>query len=108
MRKPRRAVDVRKTIEFDKFFNSIHEGKAKKEVIEAFSLLREDCTRGDSIPKSLISYYIQHYGVNNAWRYELSGGARMIYTIVLESDGFVVYLLEGFVTHDEYEKRFGY
>ncbi|MGI0088398.1 MAG: hypothetical protein ACREBI_10665 [Nitrosotalea sp.] len=108
MRKPRPAVDVRKTIEFDKFLNSIPEGKTKNEVIEAFSLLKEDCTRGDNIPKSLISYYIQHYGVNNAWRYELSGGARMIYAIVLESNGLAVYLLEGFVTHDEYEKRFGY
>ncbi|MGI0047686.1 MAG: hypothetical protein ACREBB_10950, partial [Nitrosotalea sp.] len=84
------------------------ESKLKNEVGESFQLLREDCTKGDNISKSLIGYYAQKYGVNNAWRYELSDGARIIYALISEPDGIVVYLLEGFKTHAQYEKRFGY
>ena len=58
--------------------------------------------------KPLIGCYTQKYGVNNAWRYDLSDGGRMVYAIVPESNGLVVYILEGFKTHVEYEKRFGY
>ncbi|MGI0061400.1 MAG: hypothetical protein ACREBA_02990 [Nitrosotalea sp.] len=108
MHKPRPAVDVRKTAEFDRFLDSIPEGSLKNEVRESFQLLHEDCTRGDNIQKALIGYYTKKYGVNNAWRYELSDGARMIYALVSEPNGIAVYLLEGFKTHAEYEKRFGY
>ena len=108
MHKPRPAKDVRKSPEFSAFFNSLSGGKLKQEIIESFSLLKEDCTRGDNIPKNLIQYYLQKYDVNNVWRYELSDGARMVYTILTDSNGLIVYLLEGFRTHDEYDKRFCY
>lgn len=109
MHKPRSAIDVRKTTEFDKFFNSLPENsRLKKDMSESFPLLLEDCTKGDNIAKPLIGYYTQKYGVNNAWRYDLSDGGRMVYAIVPESNDLVVYILEGFKTHVEYEKRFGY
>lgn len=110
MHKARPAIDVRGSQDFNPFFESLpDDNRLKKELNASFGLLREDCTRGDNIPKNLIpGFYVQKYGINNLWRYELNDGARMVYTIRPEDSGLVVYILEAFPTHREYDKRFGY
>src|SRR5579872_6568438 len=110
MHKARPAIDVRGLQDFNTFYESLPDGdRLKTELKDSFVLLRADCTCGDSIPKNLIpDFYIQKYGINNLWRYELSNGRRMVYTIRPEDSGLVVYVMEYFPTHGEYDKRFGY
>ena len=38
----------------------------------------------------------------------MSKGARLVYTLLSENGLWVVVVLEMFLTHKEYEKRFGY
>jgi hypothetical protein len=53
-------------------------------------------------------YYVRKYRVTNLWKLDLSRGARMIYTVLSERDQRIVVVLEAFLTHKEYERRFGY
>jgi len=47
-------------------------------------------------------------GISNLWKFNMSRGARLVYTLLSESGLWVVVVLEMFLTHKEYEKRFGY
>lgn len=100
--------DVKGTIEFSSFFESLGNTALKKEIRYSFSLLKSDCTIGDKIKHSLWpQIYIQKYQITNLWRYPLNSGWRLLYHVVGEPDGFTVYILEA-LPHDEYEKRFHY
>lgn len=105
----KRTKDVLGTIEFRKFFNRLPENESrKKELIETFKILKENCLRGDRIPYELWPRsYIKKYNITNLWRLPLRSGWRLIYTIIGEDNDFIVCVLEVF-SHSEYEKRFGY
>jgi len=51
---------------------------------------------------------LEKYGISNLWKFNMSKGARLVYTLLSESGLWVVVVLEMFLTHKEYEKRFGY
>lgn len=103
-----KVKDVRGTIEFSSFFDSLDNPVLKKEIRSSFSLLKSDCTLGDKIKHNLWpQIYIQKYQITNLWRYPLNSGWRLLYHVVGESDGLTVYILE-VLPHDEYEKRFHY
>ncbi len=53
-------------------------------------------------------FYVKRYQVSNLWKLNLSRGARLVYTVLSENGRWVVVVLEMFLTHKEYEKRFGY
>jgi|SRR2546421_6334242 len=53
-------------------------------------------------------YYVRKYGISNLWKFNMSRGARLVYTLLSENGLWVVVVLEMFLTHKEYEKRFGY
>lgn len=55
------------------------------------------------IPKS----YIQKYGINNLWKYNLPGAWRLIYSIAGSNVEVVSIVLE-WMPHKEYERRFHY
>lgn len=63
---------------------------------------------GIAIPKRLIpKIYIQKYGINNLWKYNLPGAWRLVYSITGDSVEIIAIILEWF-SHKEYEIRFGY
>ena len=105
----RKANDVIGSIEFRKFLDQISQNDFRRqEFLEAFKILKEDCLRGNKIPKDRWpTTYIKKYGIKNLWRYPLRSGWRLVYTILSQKDDFVVCVLEAF-SHQEYEKRFGY
>ena len=104
-----KVKDVKGTIEFSSFFESLsNPNPLKKEIRDSFSLLKSDCTIGDKINHNLWpQIYIKKYQITNLWHYPLNSGWRLLYHIVGEPDGFTVYILEA-LPHDEYEKRFHY
>ena len=101
--------DVIGSIEFKKFFDRIPQNDPmKKEFLEVFKILKEDCLRGNKIPHDRWpALYINKYRIKNLWRYTLRSGWRIIYTVLSQKDGFIVCILEAF-SHKDYEKRFGY
>ena len=55
------------------------------------------------IPK----YYIQKYGIENLWKYDLPKGWRLLYSISGEEVWIIALILE-WLTHPQYERRFGF
>ena len=106
----RQARDVTGSPEFAEYFSSLPVNDPfRTELQEAFVILLEDPTRGEKIQRNLWpEIYVQQYGINNLWRFPLREGARLVYTILGDSDGITVSILEAFTTHQEYDERFGY
>lgn len=81
----------------------------KRLVDSGLDKLKENMICGDKIPRpQWPPYYVKKYGVNNLWKLNLSRGARLVYTLLGEKGRWIVVVLEAFLTHKEYEKRFGY
>jgi len=51
--------------------------------------------------------YIQKYGINNLWKYDLPNGWRLLYTIKGDSIKVIAVILE-WMDHKSYERRFNY
>jgi hypothetical protein len=76
--------------------------KAKKDILEnAFC--------GIQIPKDLIPLkYIQKYGINNLWKYNLPDAWRLLYTITTPTKVEIVSVILEWMDHKDYERLFGY
>ncbi len=55
------------------------------------------------IPK----YYIQKYGIENLWKCDLPKGWRLLYSIS-GGEVWIIALILEWLTHPQYERRFGY
>lgn len=70
--------------------------------------LKENPFCGIQIQKKLIpKKYITEYDANNLWKYDLPSAWRLIYTIKGNEIMIISIILE-WMTHKEYENRFGY
>ena len=82
--------------------------KLHKFICRAIDDLKKDPFVGISIPKKLIpKIYIKKYSVNNLWKYNLPEAWRLLYFVVGDQVKIVSIILE-WLTHKEYERRFGY
>lgn len=81
----------------------------KKSLEKAFSQIEKNTFCGIQIPKRLIpKEYTKKYGrIDNLWKVNLPKGWRLIYTIKRDEIVVISIILE-WMTHSEYEKRFGY
>lgn len=72
----KRANDVIGSIEFRKFYDNIaQDDPRKKELLDVFKILKEDCLRGNKIPHDRWPLmYTRKYGIKNLWRYPLRSG----------------------------------
>lgn len=79
-----------------------------KLIKQALVNIEENAFCGIQIPKRLIpKEYAQKYGIENAWKYDLPRGWRLIYSIAREEVIVISLILEWF-DHKEYERRFNY
>jgi hypothetical protein len=63
---------------------------------------------GIAVPKRLIpKIYVQKYGINNLWKYDLPNAWRLVYSITGNEIEIIAILLEWF-SHKDYERRFKY
>lgn len=70
--------------------------------------LKKNPMSGIRVPNNLIPKdYVKKYDVNNLWKYNLPNAWRLTYTLSGDSVKIVSVILE-WMTHKEYEKRFGY
>ncbi|MBI2106729.1 hypothetical protein HYT57_01985 [Candidatus Woesearchaeota archaeon] len=96
-----------------KAFEQLEQGKGDERklydwLVRAFEDIEENAFCGIQVPKRLIPKgYIQKYDVHNIWKYNLPNAWRLVYSIENQEILVVSIILE-WMTHKEYEKRFGY
>ena len=96
--------------ELEKDFNELkNEDPIKKAMVRAIKDLKENAFAGIQVPKRLIpKEYIQKYGVNNLWKYDLPRGWRLLYTITADNEVELISAILEWFNHKEYERRFKY
>lgn len=94
-------------------FLALEQGDAREkelseEIKRICQRLKENAFSGIQISKHLIpKEFVRRYNVRNLWKYNLSGGWRLLYYIKSE-DLIVVSVILEWSSHKEYEKRFKY
>lgn len=102
-------MSVRGAPDFMRFYNSLDKkSKEYREIEDVLDMLKEDCSRGDKIPRDRWpKKYVREHQIQTLFRYRLRSGWRLIYTVYGTRDEKACTILEVF-DHSEYEKRFGY
>ncbi|MBI2084049.1 MAG: hypothetical protein HYT70_00305 [Candidatus Aenigmarchaeota archaeon] len=79
-----------------------------KFISRAIDDLKKNPFCGIHVPKRLIpKIYIQKYGINNLWKYDLPDGWRLLYSVAGSEVSIVAIILE-WLPHKDYERRFEY
>jgi hypothetical protein len=79
-----------------------------KIVNDGLNVLKENMFAGDCIEKRKFPrYYVQKFGVNNLYKFDLDVRTRLVYTLVAEEGGVAAVVLE-ILDHKKYDERFGY
>ncbi|MFB6246792.1 MAG: hypothetical protein ABEI74_04345 [Candidatus Pacearchaeota archaeon] len=99
-------VDDKKESEF----NSLEEDSwIKKSINKFIEDMKENVFAGEHVKKKLIpKKYLQDYGLDNIWRYQLPNGWRLIYSVVTPSKSEILAVIVEWMDHKNYERRFGY
>jgi len=89
-------------------FDKLTDKNLKRFLERAFKDIEENPFCGVQIPKRLIpkEYMIKH-NARNAWKYDLPGAWRLIYSIDGGKAIIITIILE-WMDHKEYERRFKY
>ncbi len=70
--------------------------------------LEENAFCGIQIQKKLIpKVYLDKYGIDNLWKYDMPRGWRLIYSVTNNEVNVLSIILE-WMDHKDYERRFGY
>ena len=79
-----------------------------KWIFRAFEDLKENAFCGIQLPKRLIpKAYVDKYGIDNLWKYDLPKGWRLIYSVANGQICVLTIILE-WMNHKNYERRFNY
>jgi Txe/YoeB family toxin of Txe-Axe toxin-antitoxin module len=98
---------VKKSLE-DLKNSKTEDQKLYKWINRAMDDLEENAFCGIQIQKKLIpKVYIEKYGIDNLWKYDLPKGWRLIYSVV-NGDVQILSIILEWMCHKDYEKRFGY
>ena len=102
-------AEERVKLSFEELKNSKTEDKKLYDWINrAMDDLENNAFCGIQIKKKLIpKVYIDKYGIDNLWKYDLPKGWRLIYSVANGEIQIVSIILE-WMSHKEYERRFKY
>lgn len=94
----------------EKAFNSLGENTPlKKSILNAIDKIKEDVFCGENIPKKQIpKEYIQKYGIDNLWWYQLPNAWRLVYSIIGTNTIEILALIIDYYNHKNYERKFKY
>jgi len=107
---PERAIRVIGTPEFMTFHNGFLVGSSERIMIDnGLNSLKENIASGEKIQRTQWPpLYVKRDSVKNLYKMNLSKQGRLIYTIFSDGGGYSVLVLEVFLSHKSYNKRFGY
>ncbi len=94
-------------------FEELRDSKTEDQALykflsQAFENLKEDAFAGIQIPKKLIpKKYLQKYGIDNLWKYNLPNAWRLLYSVGQE-EVVVISIILDWMPHKDYERKFGY
>jgi Txe/YoeB family toxin of Txe-Axe toxin-antitoxin module len=94
-------------------FENFRDSKAEDQKLykwlnHAFDDIAEDASCGIQTPKKLIpKAYIEKYGIDNLWKYNLPNAWRLLYSVARDEFIIISIILE-WLPHKEYERRFKY
>ena len=92
---------------FDKLKNSA-EKRLYDNLIRAFDDIEKNPTAFIHIKQKMIpKEYINKYGIDNIWKYDLPNGWRLLYSLGKNEIEIIAIILE-WLDHKNYEKRFKY
>lgn len=100
-----RFVDLK----LKKAFESLKDSDKKlyEELQEAFKEISGDVFCCRNVRKKLIpKRFVQRYGINNLWIYNLRNGWRLLYSIVTPDKVEVLGLILDWMNHKDYERLF--
>jgi hypothetical protein len=105
----KRPSCVKASSEAAVFITPLREGSYFLRIINAgLDVLKLNMFVGERIErKKYPRYYVQKYGVNNLYKFNLDSRTRLMYALVAEETGVAVVVLE-VLDHRKYEERFGY
>jgi len=91
------------------FISSLRQGGYLLKIIDAgLDVLKSNMFAGERIERRKYPrYYVQKYGVNNLYKFNLDSRTRLVYTLVSEETGVAVVVLD-VLDHKKYAERFGY
>ena len=106
---PKKPSCIKASNEAAVFVSSLRQGSYLLKIVNAgLDVLKLNMFAGERMEKRKYpKYYVQKYGVNNLYKYNLDSSTRLIYTLVAEETGVAVVALE-ILDHKKYEERFGY
>jgi len=113
-----RIITMKSEIKFaeeklKEILNKLKESKTEdKKLYEwinrALDDLEENAFCGIQVAKRLIpKVYIQKYGIDNLWKYDMPKGWRLLYSVANNEVNVLSIILE-WMNHKDYENRFGY
>ena len=77
-------------------------------ILRATQDLEQNAFCGIQVPKRLIpKVYIDKYGIDNLWKYDLPKGWRLLYSVAHDEVCIISIILE-WMDHKDYERRFKY
>jgi len=106
----KKPSSVNSTPQVKDFISKLEKGSYLDRIItNAKETLEENMFAGKNIEKKKIpKYYIEKYDLYVLYVMNLDASRRLTYTLVSDGVGVSVNILEIFLDHKEYEKRFGY
>src|SRR3989338_10800942 len=113
-----RIITMKSEIKFaeeklKEILNKLKESKTEdKKLYEwinrALDDLEENAFCGIQVAKRIIPKdYIQKYGIDNLWKYDMPKGWRLLYSVANNEVNVLSIILE-WMNHKDYENRFGY
>jgi len=102
-------VDIKVKTAYDKLLvSTTEENDLHEEISKALSAISTNAFAGIQIPKKQIPKdYMKKYRIRNLWKYNLSKGWRLLYSV--ESDGIkIISIILEWMNHKNYEKRMKY
>ena len=106
--KPSKVIFASKNID-EEFCKLDESNEIKKYIKRAIADIQTNAYCGIQFPKRLIpKIYVQKYGINNLWKYNLPDGWRLIYSITTPNKVEILAVILEWFSHPEYERRFNY
>jgi len=109
LRKPASKV-VFADDKIEKAFNSLSKDDVlKKSILKTIEKLKENVFCGKNIPKKQIpKEYIQKYGIDNLYWYQMPNAWRLVYSIMSTEIIEILAVIIDCYDHKKYERKFKY